>query len=148
MRISLSTPRVGDYYPTVRAWCVRLGVTNLDVLANHTRLNERAVRVYVAAVCGRKCPIRLRRLRAHLALADANGITFDRDTLDARGLPLGTVLHECAHVIQAWRYQERYQLAHSSKHVVNWRAWHKHNRVHHGEPFCRTYARLLREVMT
>jgi len=146
-----SVPAKGDYYPTVRAWCQRLGMTAHDQRANEVMLDARGCRVYVAAVMGPRFPLFLRRMSASVGRGGSRYITLDSDTIKARQMSLGTVLHECAHSIQLLRERER--------KAVRQEIWQRTRKARpapqqrgarrqlHGEAFCRTYARLLRDTL-
>jgi hypothetical protein len=142
-----SVPAKGDYYPTVRAWCQRLGVTALDQRANEVKLDAAGCRIYVAAVMGPRFPLRLRRLPSSVGRGGADYIVLDSDTIKARGMSLGTVLHECAHAVQLTKARE----ARAIRVELRVRGVHRPaptgKRQLHGEAFCRTYARLLRAVL-
>jgi len=143
-------PARGDYYPTVRAWCQRLGATDLDVRANEVRLDERGCRIYVAAVMGPRFELRVRQLPSSVGRGGADYIVLDRDWVERGRMTLGTVLHECAHAIQLTRLRERRALrrearlrgrAHPTAVAV------RRDHSSHGEPFCRTYVKLLRAAL-
>ena len=149
MRVPASVPKKGDYYPTVRAWMARLGATELDIKANEIFLDERGCRAYVAAILGPKFNLRFRRLNSSEGRGWHKGITLDRDLVEAKRMSLGTVLHECAHAIQWRKYAERAKLR--RERMAETRTYRakvaRRDHCGHGEPFCRTYARLLREAM-
>ena len=144
-------PAQGDYYPTVRLWCAKLGVTALDIRANEVVLTEHGCRLYIAAVMGARFPVRVRRLPSSLGRGGADYIVLDSDTIKARGMTLGTVLHECAHAIQYTRLRERKAVRQATRATRGWapaKRVLRDEHVGHGEPFCRTYARLLRDTLT
>lgn len=145
----------GDYYPTVRAWLAKLGARELDIRAHAMPVDEAAARIYIAAVTPRT-ELRIRALHGSLGRGCARYITLNREALAAGRITLGTVLHECAHAIadQRWRDARRIRTANRVKrvksagarrHAYEWRA--PEAAPHHGEVFCRIYARLLREVL-
>jgi hypothetical protein len=145
-RVSDAVPAEGDYYPTVRAWMARLGATDLDQLANRTKVTKETARLYVSAVLGVKFPLRFRRMSASAGRGGSRGITLDPR---CRAFTLGTVLHEIAHARQGLMLKDqrknRQKRRMAGKMTVYGRGWVK--AAHHGEAFCRTYAKLLREVM-
>jgi hypothetical protein len=147
-----SVPAKGDYYPTVRAWCQRLGVTDLDIRANEVVVTEATCRVYIAAVMGKRFPFRVRRLPSSVGRGGADYIVLDRDTIKAKGMTLGVVLHECAHAVQLTKARERRQVRQDiwQRTAKARPAPHRRSgrRDLHGEAFCRTYARLLRATLT
>jgi hypothetical protein len=145
-----TVPARGDYYPTVRAWCQRLGATALDVRANEVRLDERGCRIYVAAVMGPRFDLRVRRLPSSVGRGGADYIVLDRYTLDKRGMSLGTVLHECAHALQLTRLRERRAVRRETRlRTKRYQPSVAIARDHssHGEPFCRTYVKLLKAAL-
>lgn len=136
----------GDWYPTVRAWMARLGTSDLDRAANRIPITRATARLYVSACLGPTFPLRFRRMRS-AGRGGATGITLD--ATNGKGFTLGTLLHEIAHARQHLRLQERRALRNvrlratgGPRPVINAREHRGH-----GEPFCRTYARLLRDVM-
>lgn len=139
-----SVPATGDFYPTVRAWCARLGVTALDIRANEVKLDHAACRVYVAAVMGPRFPLRFRVLHSSVGRGGERYIVLDRQTRHT----LGTVLHECAHAIQLTRAHERKAVRAELRARGIRKPAPAGRRDLHGEAFCRTYARLLRDTLT
>jgi hypothetical protein len=150
-----SVPAKGDYYPTVRAWCQRLGVTDLDIRANEVMVDQRTCRIYVAAVMGPAFPLRFRRLPSSVGRGGADYIVLDTDTIKAKQLSLGTVLHECAHAVQLTKLRDRRLVRREARvraRVAGARPPVQQalpaRRDMHGEAFSRTYARLLRDTLT
>jgi len=145
-----SVPAKGDFYPTVRAWCQRLGVTALDQRANEVKLDHDACRIYIAAVMGPKFPVRFRVLRGSVGRGGDRYIVLDSQTRHT----LGTVLHECAHAVQLTRLKERKAVRRDIRIRARMAGQHPGpqpalgRRALHGEAFCRTYARLLRDTLT
>jgi len=149
-RIAATVPKHGDPYPTVRAWMQRLGATALDIRANEVKLDHAACRVYVAAIMGPTFDLRFRVLHSSIGRGGHRYIVLDRQTRHT----LGTVLHECAHAIQLTRLQERKAVRRSLYDAARAKGRHAHLQAlpartdYHGEAFCRTYARLLRDTLT
>jgi hypothetical protein len=147
MRVSAELYTAGDHYPIVRSWMVKLDAVERDIRANAISVTEADARVYVALFLGPKFDLRFRRMSSSAGVGWHKWIT-----LDPRGLTLGTVLHEIAHAIQHGRQAERIKVRRAkldTRQMLNYsrkelRAQH----CGHGEAFCRTYARLLREVLS
>jgi hypothetical protein len=139
-----SVPTRGDFYPTVRAWCAKLGVTTLDIRANEVLLGHAACRIYIAAVMGPKFPVRFRVLHGSVGRGGDRYIVLDRQTRHT----LGTVLHECAHAVQLTRAAQRKAVRLELRARGIRKPAPAGRRDLHGEAFCRTYARLLRDTLT
>ena len=112
-------------YTAVQARLDKWGLLPLLERAHQTRLTRDGAITYARAILGRKAHVRVKRIRRSWAHADGS-ISLSCDS--ARSVRLRCVLHECAH-------------------VLNDRKGSKLSDESHGEAFCRTYARLLREVM-
>jgi hypothetical protein len=144
-----SVPAKGDFYPTVRAWCQRLGVTALDQRANEVKLDHAACRLYIAAVMGPRFPVRFRVLHSSVGRGGDRYIVLDSQTRHT----LGTVLHECAHAVQLTKAKDRRDVRRdiraARRAAGSWKPLPElpRRRDLHGEAFCRTYARLLRETL-
>jgi hypothetical protein len=143
-----SVPTQGDFYPTVRSWCARLGVTALDVRANEVFLTEVECRIYIAAVMGKRFPVRVRVLHGSVGRGGERYIVLDRSTINAYQMSLGTVLHEVAHAVQLTRAKQRRDIRRELRLQGKRTPPLPKRRDMHGEAFCRTYARLLRDCLT
>lgn len=140
----------GDYYYTVRAWMQRLGTVALDQRANQLMLNRQEIAVLVQTHRPHTTVV-FKKLNRNLGLGGRKQIVFDRISTDGGKLSLGTVLHEIAHSLVLERYREQWLLRrqrmelHKQRYGFTvFRPLPKPPRAH-GEEFCRTYARLLRE---
>ncbi len=111
-------------YPAVCARLNRWGYFGHLVIARRTRITAAAARLYAAAIVPGSI-VRVKRVRTSWAYRHNNSITIACD--NQRTVSLASVLHELAHLLD----YRKGKLANGS----------------HGESFCRTYARLLREVM-
>lgn len=145
MKIIDAVPKHGDCYPTVRAWMARLGVTNLDVRANEIIVDERTARLYIKAITP-KTRVNVRILHGSIGRGSAAYITLDKNTLRAKMMTLGTVLHECAHALQNAKWHQRNSIR-LEKRSAGKQLIGRNAIKAHGEAFCRTYAKLLREVL-
>lgn len=133
----------GDYYPIVRSWMVKLKVDALDIRANALKLSEGDARLYVAAVMGSSFLLRFRVMRGSMGRGGHRYITLNKKS----PYSLGLVLHECAHAIQGKREHEQLMIRRQLRAAGKIPTQSLQRASHHGEAFCRTYARLLREVM-
>lgn len=113
-------------YPRVYARLVRWGLDAYQQRANELRLSRSAAILYARAICGHELIVRVKRTSGSWAYPTRNSVTLScgKD----RSVRLAIVLHECAHILDA----RKGKLADRS----------------HGESFSRTYARLLREVLS
>lgn len=112
-------------YPEVEKRLAKWGLLQNLEKASTTRLSEHGARIYVRAICGKKTNVRVKRVRGSWHYPHNGSITLACDK--ARTVRLLSVLHECAHSLHARGFAK--------------------NDAPHGESFCRTYARLLREAM-
>lgn len=113
-------------YPAVVKRLDKWGLLPTLQLAHTTRLPAESAYIYARAILGGRTPIRIKRTYRSWAYPHNESITLACDK--ARTVRLRDVLHECAHILD---YRKGRKLGHSS----------------HGEAFCRTYARLLRDVI-
>jgi hypothetical protein len=115
---------VNHEYIAVRRRLVKWGLAERLDRAITTRVSKASAIIHARAICGPDLIVRVKRTRGSWAYADRNSVTLScgKD----RSVRLSIVLHECAHILDA----RKGKLADNS----------------HGESFCRTYARLLREV--
>jgi hypothetical protein len=114
-------------YPAVQARLAKNGLLAHLQLACATILLPDDARVYVRAILGPDTTIRIKRVNRSWAYRHNGSITLAARGPDRR-VKLSSVLHECAH-----------QLDYRKGKLAN---------GPHGESFCLTYARLLREVIS
>ncbi len=109
-------------YPAVTAWLNKEGLLAHLCLAQR-RIHPDEARALTVTILGH-VPIRVKRTGRSWAYSHNESVTLSCD--DRRTVSLMAVLHECAHILD---YRKGRKMGHS----------------HHGEPFRRTYARLLKE---
>lgn len=112
-------------YPAVEARLNRWGLLGHLIKADQTKVSKDAAVLYARAICGPKTIVRVKRTARSWAYRHNQSVTLGCDR--ERRVKLSSVLHECAHILD---YRKG-----------------KHGSSCHGEPFCRTYARLLREAV-
>lgn len=113
-------------YKAVCAWLNREGLLAQLCIANSYWLPADAARALAHEIIGPQARVLIKRTRRSWAHHIPNGrITLACRPTD-RAVNLSSILHECAHVLD---YRKGRKLGYSA----------------HGEPFRRTYARLLRE---
>ena len=117
------TPRLD--YPRVVARFERWQTTHLLEKANDISLSEQGARLYAAAICGPGLRVEIKRIRGSRSYKRKAMISL-ACTADRR-VKLIALVHECAHQLN----YRKGRLADGP----------------HGESFCLTYQRLLREVL-
>lgn len=111
-------------YPNVCAWLNREGALLPLLRANVTRLTADEATALARRILGPQTIVRVKRVGRSHAYYHNESVTLRCD--DRRTVTLDQVLHEAAHILD---YRKGPKMGHS----------------HHGEPFRRTYKRLLME---
>lgn len=113
-------------YPAVVARLEKWGDMDRVRFACATRLTGASAKVYAKAICSSSTIVRVKRTRGSWAYRHNQSLTLSCDK--AGTVALHSILHEAAH-------------------VLNYRKG-KLGGGPHGEQFCRTLSRLLREVLS
>jgi hypothetical protein len=112
-------------YPKVSARLNQWGLLGQLIVARTTRLSKDAAILYCRAITNDpKLTVRVKRGGSWASL-QRNSITLSCD--GQRRVSFSSVLHECAHILDYRKGKLR--------------------NGPHGESFCRTYARLLKETL-
>ena len=115
------------WYVSVNRRIAKAGLADIDALVYRTTVTRETAEIYVKAILGPTFPLRFRR---GMSYAGRGGryITLSLDLIESGRMPLGTVLHECAHAKQ---------------YMNNPRECRKH-----GEAFTTSYRKILISVTT
>ena len=111
-------------YVAVSQWLNKRELLAHLCTANVRRLGTQESIALAQRILGKRTIVRVKKTRTSWAYSHNESITLSCDA--RRTVKLVSILHECAHVLD---YRKGRVLGHSA----------------HGEPFKRTYARLLRE---